>query len=178
MVHFYEEYTGTCIRMLPTVENQCSAILELTRPYEVADRIKRLPRYLLPKNYTVAGELAAFFRRGDLKYKHDPNDDYDYWYSPRATLIRQGGDCEDFSIFALSILEATGIPSYMVTGTWNGGGHAWVEGKDERGWFMLETTEGKLYRNPEHPLWQRCIMRPPGYQARLAISRDLCTPIY
>lgn len=43
-------------------------------------------------------------------------------------------------------------------------GHAWVEGRDERGWFMIEATSGGLFR--------RC--RPIDYVPQLYLAPGQC----
>lgn len=63
----------------------------------------------------------------------------DFWQYPSETLAWGYGDCEDSSICLCSLLRAGGIAPervWVVVGTVNGYGHAWVE-LDGR---ILETT--------------------------------------
>jgi hypothetical protein len=43
-------------------------------------------------------------------------------------------------------------------------GHAWVEGHDEHGWFLLEATNGSLSRNT----------LPNDYQRELLLTPEKC----
>lgn len=163
-----------CIRMRPSPVNQCYAISELVRPWEVADLIQIVPEWMLPKGHTLAASAAAWlrsqFRTRRLRYIPDPERPvgYDYWCSPSATLERGGGDCDDLAILAASILLAGGIDAWVVVGTlkqgWGSTGHAWVEGVDERGGFLIEATSGRLTRH----------VRPAEYHANLLLGPGCC----
>jgi len=52
----------------------------------------------------------------------------DYWQTPEETIIRGAGDCEDFTFLLASLFIAAGLekPAVMF-GSYNEGGHAWVE---------------------------------------------------
>ena len=64
----------------------------------------------------------------------------DSWQTPRETLSRGTGDCEDSALLLTDWMLANRIPARMALGTMDGGGHAWcivrVEGTD----YLLEST--------------------------------------
>ena len=64
----------------------------------------------------------------------------DSWQTPRQTLSRGTGDCEDSALLLTDWMLANRIPARMALGTMDGGGHAWcivrVEGTD----YLLEST--------------------------------------
>lgn len=167
-------FNGRCIKMRPSRANQCYAISELVRPWEVADLIQEVPRWMLPRGHTlafnVAGWLRAQFRDGTLRYIPDTERPYgyDHWCSPSATLERGGGDCDDLAILSASLLLAGDVDAWVVVGTLRKGrrnvGHAWVEGADERGGFLVEATTGRLVRN----------VRPAQYRASLLLGPEGC----
>jgi transglutaminase-like putative cysteine protease len=101
------------------------------------------------------------------------------WVSPTQTLQRGGGDCDDLSSLALSLLYAMGLRSAdMLVGTYCGGqlcdGHAWAEGRDRSGHFLLETTNGTLLRGvPEWGRAQAGLRHVPNEQARLSKGANL-----
>lgn len=39
----------------------------------------------------------------------------DYWASPRETLSRQAGDCEDYALLKMALLEELGVPASSMT---------------------------------------------------------------
>lgn len=129
------------------------------------------PADRLPFPHNFAESVAAAIRRdlehGALQYEADPPD-CDRWCSPARTLARGKGDCDDLAILAASILRAGLTSAAVVTGHYCGRdgciGHAWVEGADERGWFLLEATNGSLFR----------VARPETYQAQLILELGRC----
>lgn len=134
-----------CVR--PTMEAQRSAAQRLVNP---------LPFALLAEKFGCASGLGRYmaerFEAGRFRYVSDPKN-CDYWSEPLATVTRGTGDCEDWSIVAASVLRAVGLPQLnLVLGRSDGEGHAWVEGVDRHGWFLLEATNGAVYRH-----------RPSGY---------------
>lgn len=159
-----------CVKSLPAA--RCDAIQRLLNPVEVAHLVDheaaRWTWRLQGRTFTeaVADWLRA--RRADksLSWRPDPVD-CDRWCSPRETLANRGGDCDDFAILAASLLLAGGVDAKVVTGNHcqaQCGGHAWVEGYDERGWFLLEATNGVLHRRA----------RPVEYHAELMLGVGLC----
>lgn len=160
-----------CYIMEPTRHNQCRAARDLVRPDEVADLIVDyfVPapyRWLAPRRLARADYVALWLREqfatGTLRYIADPTGPArDYWCSPSATFERGGGDCDDLGILACSMMRVTSA-AWLVVGTWNRAGHLWVEGVDELGGFMIEATNGALYRG----------IRPRGYKVEL-LANDL-----
>jgi hypothetical protein len=50
------------------------------------------------------------------------------------------------AVLGASILRASGQIGRVVVGTLGGVGHAWTEGCDDQGPFLLEATNGELFR--------------------------------
>lgn len=135
---------------------------QLIRPWEVAHLFQ--PYFGPPRRFTAAEEIAEWMRkklaRGELFYMPDP-EDCDRWCSPAVTLRLRGGDCDDLAILIASMLKLQGVETSFAAG-WSGNeGHAWVEGWDKRGPFLLEATSGELFRH-----------RPSGYFATSRLGRD------
>lgn len=66
-------------------------------------------------------------------------EDYgDYWQTPEETIIREAGDCEDFTFLLVSLFVAAGLekPAVMF-GSYDGDGHAWVEWNNK----VFESTD-------------------------------------
>lgn len=127
-----------------------SALNILVRPSEV--------RHIVPHHMPVTTEDVAIWlqrhlRVGTLRYISDPAF-ADIWQSPKATLVRGGGDCEDLAILTASVLRTAGVQCSIAIGRHFQEGHAWVEGVTKLGnAFLLEGTTGELF-------YQR---RPHGY---------------
>jgi hypothetical protein len=77
-------------------------------------------------------------------------DDGEYWQTPKETIERKKGDCEDFSTLLCSLLRARGIPAdqvYVAVGVDSEGNwHAflienWYSGK----WRVIEPQYGGLF---------------------------------
>lgn len=125
---------------------QRRAAAELVRPAEVAGVAAALAPWVYggtPEGDAIAGWLR------NLRYLADPHHP-DVWQSPLATLMRGGGDCEDLSIAALSVLLALGGDGVLVVGTYYSQrgiiGHAWLEGHDSVSWFHLDATNSRMTR--------------------------------
>lgn len=147
------------------------AIRQYVRPEDVAHLIQTVPAYALPRGFTRAGNIAEFLRAclacGSLRYIPDPKS-CDRWGRPHETLRRGGGDCDDLAIFAASMCRAMGVSMAVVVGTHCSGracdGHAWVEGEDEAGAFLIEATSGRLYRH----------VRPAEYNRQYLLTPESC----
>lgn len=63
--------------------------------------------------------------------------------SPRGTMERGIGACEELSVFTASALRAAGIPARLVSTRWThvDGLHAWVEAWTGDGWKFLGSCE-------------------------------------
>ena len=169
LVRYPQSSAYRCVSPAPI--DRCTAIQELLRPEEIEHLILRVPAgwapFIDPFASSAAVWLQNMFRQGRLSYIQDPVN-CDLWCSPARTLLRRGGDCDDLSILMASLMEAGGIPAFVVTGTYFNGithvGHAWVEGQDADGGFLLEATTGQLIRG----------FRPWTYSAELFLSRGQC----
>lgn len=71
-------------------------------------------------------------------YRGEPQGD-DVWQTPRETEALGSGDCEDLAVWSIATAwdlsqdEDIAATFYLVAGTAEGGGHAWVELIDEQG---------------------------------------------
>ena len=65
------------------------------------------------------------------------------WDSPRGTMARGSGSCEELSVFTASALRAAGIPARVVTARWThvDGVHCWVEAWTGDAWKFLGACE-------------------------------------
>jgi hypothetical protein len=150
----YYQTSGPEVLIVPFgYASHYTAVQRLVRPWEVEHLIDRsapsgLVAYSSPIPEQVAQWLRSQFASGQLSYQSDPSG-FDCWYSPATTLRRRAGDCEDLTLLTVSILLAAGVSARVAIGTTLGGGHAWVEGADAHGGFLIEATSGDLHR------WQR-----------------------
>lgn len=97
--------------------------------------------------------LDTYSTYNDIDYVRD-NVSYsvdDYWQLPRETLRLGYGDCEDQAILLCSYLRANGVSSndvFVVVGTSNNQGHAWVFVNRIDGWKFVEpTAQGTSWYN-------------------------------
>lgn len=111
------------------------AALDLVRPREIA--------HLLPHTWVSTKAIAEYVIK-ENRYIAEPRRAPDTWQSPGLTVRRGGGDCEDLSILAASLLvPVTHVRDvHLVLGP----DHMWVEGNDEWGGFLLEATSGQVVR--------------------------------
>lgn len=138
------------------VQARSDAIRDWVQPSEVGGIVRAFALRRAGVDL-VAQDLKQTFAAGTLRYFADPPF-ADVWRSPADTLQLGGGDCDDLGIFALSILLGLRINAYAAIGYFvdafgNRQGHLWIEGQDERGFFLLEATSGDLLRR-----------RPRNYQ--------------
>jgi transglutaminase-like putative cysteine protease len=147
----FEATIGDAFWVRPRVQSFRRAIALAVRPDEAWPIARNLTALWKRTAYSFAHVLAWWFRSerasGRLEYIPDPEGPLDFWCSPETTLERGGGDCDDLAVLGASIILSAGWPGRVVVGTHEGQGHAWVEGRDERGWFLLEATNGDLLRN-------------------------------
>ena len=171
-MHFFECPSCLCVRTTPL--DRCVALQDLIRPWEVAHLLHRRRPVLLPvprrarhqPRPSLTTQVAKFMGR-EFRYVADPPH-CDRWCSPAITLRDRAGDCDDLAIFAASLLIAGGVDAEVVAGNHcdhgKCGGHAWVEGWDQGGFFLLEATSGRLLRH-----------RPRAYIPQLHASPGRCT---
>ncbi len=140
------------------------------RPEQVNDIARLLaPRVVFghPAGDVVANYIRTELATRRLRYIADPAG-CDLWGPPAATRMRGGGDCDDLSAFALSVLNEMGTPASMLVGflcrNRRCEGHAWVEGVDRLGFFLLEATSGALHRHG----------RPSVYRAHYSLFPGQC----
>lgn len=160
----------SCLYVRNVPASECRAALNLIRPGEVVHVAAWIDANSAPDRATadIVGDwLEANFDKGILRYVADPPVG-DVWCSPGETLGRGGGDCDDLAILATSLLRQCDVDAQLVLGNvcdhQGCVGHAWVEGQDEEGWYLLEATNGALHRD----------VRPYGYHAQLVAFSESC----
>lgn len=82
------------------------------------------------------------------QYEEDSSRDEspaDSWQTPRQTLKRGTGDCEDSALLLTDWMLANHLPARMALGKLKDGGHAWCIVRAESTDFLLESTN----RNPD-----------------------------
>lgn len=145
-------HTKLWLHVPSDIYSRILAIQALVRPHEVASLVR--PRYPWEQLPPLADQLGSYLRERAKQWqiRYLPDLGYkDIWQSPAFTLWRGVGDCEDLSILAASILKQAGVKvsvyvgEVLVNDTWSG--HAWVEGEDEAGPFLLEATNGEVFRH-------------------------------
>lgn len=155
----------------PTLIDRCVAIRQFVRPEDVLHLLRPRQQTPLDRNYSRAGALSNWFqnqfRIGKFRYIADPPD-CDQWGRPSHTLQRGGGDCDDLAILGATLCRAMNVPMAVVVGRLCNRrgceGHAWIEGTDEHGWFLLEATNGSLSRNA----------LPNEYRRELLLTPEKC----
>jgi transglutaminase-like putative cysteine protease len=120
---------------------------------------------------SVVRRMQTWFATGELRYIADP-DWCDLWGPPSETFDRGGGDCDDLAIVALSMCRFIGLnKSAAVVGLmWQRGvygWHAWVEGEDDAGWFLIEATTPAILRARPNS-YERC------YERRYILTPESC----
>ena len=145
---------GRCVPFHPRAWSQ--AIYDFVRPEQVAPLL-RTPRLAMVRAEQVAMYMRAFFAAQILTPFPDP-DGCDLWRDPEQLLLDGGrGDCDDLTLFAFSLSLVDGyIEAEMVIGEvltpegWQG--HAWLEGRDCDGGFLIEATTAAVIRGirPAH----------------------------
>lgn len=141
-----------CFRLADTSYWETRA-RHLVRPAEVADLVRFAPPGVVLHGRTWAEEVTRWLyeeltsRR--LRYQAERR--RDDWKHPARTRRDGGGDCEDLAILTDSMLWQGGLAPQLVLGhiRQNGAceGHAWVEGEDQRGFFLIEATSGSFFRD-------------------------------
>lgn len=158
-------------------QSQCRAVERLVRPREVERFIDRNPSpwaalSLPPIAEQVAQWLCSCLASGELSYAPDPHGPLDYWSSPAHTFAWRGGDCEDLTIVGVSMLGALGVSAHVAVGqAWNGSsfdGHAWIEGEDAHGGFLIEATTGAMHRHVRPDVYRLAWRITPNLSRRVA----------
>jgi|SRR5271157_257871 len=155
------EYGCFCIS---SVTDWCTAGKKFIRPQDVSFMVSFVAPTTAPSQYDFVANVAQWI--GFFTYEADPQGDT--WCPPTQTFATGTGDCEDLSLLVVSVLNAGGVSASLTIGMFldPGGafGHAWVEGVDANGSFLIEATNGKLYRG----------QRPALYSPSLHVSGGTC----
>jgi predicted transglutaminase-like cysteine proteinase len=64
----------------------------------------------------------------------------DSWQTPKQTLRKGTGDCEDSALLLTDWMLSNKIPARMAVGTMEGGGHAWCIVRVDKADYLLEST--------------------------------------
>lgn len=142
-----------CLLIPAGVGSFQAAARELVRPEEALGVWSRFAVSF----ESLGGFVAESRKAGTVRFIPDPKGQLDRWCTPAATLARGGGDCDDLAILCVSALRAAGNRAWIVVG-WRGReSHAWVEGHDKDGAWLLEATSGQV--------WPLKGKRPEPYRA-------------
>lgn len=141
---------------------------ELVRPFEVMNQMAAIEAFRGRPDGSLAVAAAAWrrdqFARGKRRYVAECRG-CDDWQTPAELQRNRGrGDCEDHTGETISQLCLGGLAPRFVLGHLDcspedSGTHAWVEGEDQYGFFLIEATNGHLYRG-----------RPDAYQDLLHVQ--------
>lgn len=163
---------SVCIPVRSSFDARCVAIRQLIRPADVADHALAGLAHARCRHFHEVDGIACYLHQLGLKYIADP-ERRDSWCPPLETLRRGGGDCDDFSILAASVLRAAGHRADVVLGWWRQrkgpGYHAWVAGVAKCGFcrFMLEPQTGEV--------WWRDI--PADRDAEYVLAPEQCSRV-
>jgi Transglutaminase-like superfamily len=142
-----EPCCASCECVLATPQARCDAIQRLIRPGEVAHMVRAVPHWNIVDS--VGAWLRNQYAARVFRYQADPAN-CDRWCTPAQTISTGRGDCDDWAIVVCSMLHARGVAADFVAGhlcrNGDSGGHAWVEGRDHQGWFLIEATTGNVIR--------------------------------
>jgi tetratricopeptide (TPR) repeat protein len=103
------------------------APLDVPNPWFAAQAIAKLTSYEFDRNQFAHSDVTL---------------------TPRETLKRGRGDCEDLSLLLASWLRAMGRDARLVSGTLDGEGHRWVVLYQEGQVYLLEATSSRPARTP------------------------------
>jgi predicted transglutaminase-like cysteine proteinase len=82
-----------------------SAPMRAFRRVEEENDAKPLPRLVLVRKVNLAVNHSVRYQLDPVTWGVE-----DYWASPRETIQKGAGDCEDFAILKMGMLAALGIP--------------------------------------------------------------------
>ena len=123
--------------LVPTAEGQVASPASLVKAWWPSG----VP---VPSGSTESKCLAAWSlvaQRLDYCYDHHQREgSQECWLPASETWHRSVGDCEDHSILLASMLLHLGIKAWVVWGTVDEGGHAWVEVEIDGTLRLIEAT--------------------------------------
>lgn len=171
---------GRCVTW--TLADQCTAVRQYVRSGDVSPWVRvqqgesGSSRIAVGSgsSRTAVGSVARYMRNaltsGRLRYIKDP-EGCDLWMPPWETFGRGGGDCDDLAIITARLCDMCGLRWMIVVGTVyphsSKDGHAWVEGEDDDGFFLIEAT------NKDDNLWG---YRHARYKRHHLLSPTMCAP--
>jgi hypothetical protein len=166
---------GRCVTS--TLADRCTAIRNYVRAPDLTGRVRVVPSEpgLTPAS-SVARCMRDMFANGALRYIQDPpappGEPCDFWRPVRETFENGGGDCLDLSVVTAAVCDLIGLSWTIVVGSVHphtpDKGHAWIEGTDNAGWFLIEST------SPTDNLIRYA--RPNLYKRVHLLSPTMCEP--
>lgn len=91
------------------------------------------------------------------------------WQNSAQAFVQLRGDCEDHAMVLADWLISEGLDARVVTGTYDGGGHAWVVVYKNEKVFLLEATSKRARKSWSHyPLASAAT----AYRAQEMFNRD------
>ena len=130
--------------------HRAAAMQELVLPDEVEWLASDVLSMSCFTGWNMAESLAMRLRQLGMRYLEQP-DGTGLWRSPKATLMKRAGDCDDMALFVASGILACEMPGYVALGMRRGRYHACALGQDEAGWFWLDPSSWAVTRLPRRP---------------------------
>lgn len=123
--------------LVPTAEGQVTSPANLVKAWWPGTA--PAPSGSLEEKCFAAWALVA--HQVDYCYDHHQREgSHECWLPAQETWQRGEGDCEDHSILLASMLVHLGIKAWVVWGTVDDGGHAWVEVEIDDSLRLIEAT--------------------------------------
>lgn len=133
--HYSSSLISSAKKKVKTLVDEAYAYAEKSYPNAPAyGIIKYFDAWICANNYYNNVGLGSTTQ--DLKSK-----EFYYCHSSVGILLKGYGVCESYALAMNRLLDEAGIPSMVVYGTGNGGGHAWNYVQMPNGsWYMLDST--------------------------------------
>jgi hypothetical protein len=123
--------------LVPTTEGQVASPASLVKAWWPS--ATPLPTGSNEEKCLAAWALIA--HQVDYCYDHHQREgSHECWLPAQETWQRGEGDCEDHSILLTSMLLHLGIKAWVVWGSVDEGGHAWVEVEIDGSLRLIEAT--------------------------------------
>jgi predicted transglutaminase-like cysteine proteinase len=131
-----------------------SAPMRAFRRLEAENEDKPLPRLVLVRKVNLAVNHSVRYQLDPVTWGVE-----DYWATPRETLQKGAGDCEDFAILKMGMLAALGIPLsamqvVVVQDLRRGIGHAVLTVRMGPAAYVLDNQTDMVRRDDSVPDYQ------------------------
>ena len=130
-------YTYTSSKISATFQHKYGMTKE--QADEVERETKRLAPIITKNAKNDHDKVKAIHDYVVLNIEYDPKMRQEF-NTPYHALTRKETLCSGYSTFTYKLLEATGIPARLISGTSNGVGHAWNMVQLDGKWYHLDTT--------------------------------------